>query len=336
MNEKRPIDRKREAGGAADIGTKEDGAILEMTKIGNRQITIKERAIYEFMLADQIDPKRTNIDLPKFVHKLIINKGAESEMVSRVFLTAKTLFQSEFFEDGTDLEKANTLSLDILQEMSKLEEEINDFIETEKSLIEKYNSNKEKMISYSIPSMGNVETRCKTIFQKADHIEQMLMEIIMVFYSQEGLKKQSHFPDFYNVIKEKYGDEDPFSKFLNSAQGFMKLVRALRNALDHRLDFVKTYDFELQPNSNVLTPCIELKKYQKSKLEKQALSDFLKAILPNLILIFENTIVYMSNKTFVSKYFAQGVREIPEKERRYKNVRFSFWSNIGNGGYYNQ
>ncbi len=154
MKEDRPIDRKRESGGAASIGTKEEGAILDTTKIGKRLITIKERAIYEFMLADQIDPDRTNIDLPKFIHKRIIDKGTDSEMVARVYLTAKGLFKSEFFKEGTDLEKANTLSLDILQELSILEDEINDFIETEERLINEYNANKEKRTSYSIPRLN--------------------------------------------------------------------------------------------------------------------------------------------------------------------------------------
>jgi len=40
MNEKRPIDKKRESAGMADIGTNEDGAIVEMTKIGDRLLVL--------------------------------------------------------------------------------------------------------------------------------------------------------------------------------------------------------------------------------------------------------------------------------------------------------
>jgi hypothetical protein len=52
MSEKRPIDRKRESGGHADIGSEEDGAIIEMQNIGGRLLVIKERSIYEMVMAD--------------------------------------------------------------------------------------------------------------------------------------------------------------------------------------------------------------------------------------------------------------------------------------------
>ena len=177
MNEKRPIDKKRESGGMADIGSKEDGAIVEMTKIGERLLIIKERSIYEFILADQIDPDRTNIGLPNNIQKLIVNQGSESELVSRTFLTAKTIFKSEFLVDAIDIESVLTLSLDLLIEHIALEKEIKDLIKEEQSAIAKYESKRNEPISYAVPSIVDLETQCKTIFQKADHIEQILMEI---------------------------------------------------------------------------------------------------------------------------------------------------------------
>lgn len=335
MKDKRPIDRKRESAGAADIGTKEDGAIIEMTKIGERLIVVKEKSIYEFMMADEIDPERTNINLPNNIHKLIINQGAESELVSRTFLTAKTLFKSEFFDNKIDTTKVLTLSLEILPELSILEKEISEFLTKEQQLCDEYEDRKNKPVSYAIPSFGDIETRCKTIFQKADHFEQILIEIVTIFYPDLGLTKQSHFPNFYDKIKNKYTEDDPFSKFLESTLSFMKYIRGFRNAFDHRLGTVTVFDFELQKDSNVLTPTFEL-KHKDVKLERQSISDFLKLIMPNLIHIFENTIAYMSNKTFTPYLMASGVREIPEDKRRYKNVKYCFWAALGVGGYYNQ
>lgn len=335
MKDKRPIDRKRESAGMANIGTKEDGAIIETTKIGERLIVIKEKSIYEFMMADEIDPERTNIKLPNNIHKLIINQGSESELVSRVFLTAKTLFKTELFSKEIDVNKALTLSLKLLLELTILDKEISSFIQKEKQLCDEYEANRDKPVSYSIPSFGDIETRCKTIFQKADHYEQILMEIITIFFIDLGLTKQSHFPNFYEKIKTKYTKEDPFSKFLNSTLSFMKRIRAFRNAFDHRLETVNVFDFELQKNSDVLMPSFEL-KHKDVKMERQSITEFLAVIVPNMILIFENTIAYMSNKTFTPSLMANGVREIPEDKRRYKFVKYSFWAPLGVRGYYNQ
>lgn len=335
MSEKRPIDRKRDSGGMAEIGSKEDGAILEMPKIGDRLLVVKEKSIYEFIMADDIDPERTNINLPNNIHKLIINQGAESELVGKTFLTAKTLFKSEFFDNSIDINKALLLSIDILQEMAVLEKEINDYLQIEQKLSEEYEEKRDKPISYAIPAIGDIETRCKTIFQKADHIEQILIEIVTIFHPDLGLTKQSHFPNFHDKVKAKYGEEDPYSKFLETTMFFMKTIRAFRNAFDHRLGTVKTYDFDLQTDSNILTPSFEL-KHKDVKLERQSISEFLKIVLPNLTFIFENTIAYMSNKTFTPYLMANGVKEIPEEKRRYKHVKYSFWAPLGVGGYYNQ
>lgn len=98
MPDKTDIEIKRNSGGVADIGTEEDGAIIDTFNLNEKIIIIKERALYEFMLADYVDPERTNILIPNSIQKLIIKQGCESEMVCRTFLTAKNLFQPQYFD----------------------------------------------------------------------------------------------------------------------------------------------------------------------------------------------------------------------------------------------
>jgi hypothetical protein len=45
-------------------GDPEEGAVREMIGIGGKVYAIKERAIYSFTLADNIDPGRTNPAIP--------------------------------------------------------------------------------------------------------------------------------------------------------------------------------------------------------------------------------------------------------------------------------
>lgn len=334
MKQKKPIDQKRDSGGTAEIGTKEDGAILEMFKIGERLIIIKEKSIYEFILADEIDPERKNIDLPNHIQKQIIDKGTESEIVARTFLTAKNLFKREFINDDIEVNQALNLTIDLLYEISELDKEVSDYKLKETEEREKYEANKGTS-SYALPSIGNINTRCKTIFQKADHIEQTLMGIITVFYPNEGLTKQSHFPKFHKIIIEKYGAESPFAKFLEDITSFMKLVRAFRNALDHRLDSVTVYDFELQPNSDVYTPSIEL-NHKDSKFERNSLLELVDHLIPRFTNIIEVTIAYLSAHNSKPNLLSQEVKMIPVDQRINKNVKYAFWAPLGSGGYYNQ
>lgn len=334
MDERRPIDRKREASGFDDIGTIEDGAILEMYNMDGKVIVIKEKALYEFVMADKVDPGKTNIKLPQTIQRLLVNHGANSEIVCSSFLTATKLFRDHLFETF-DTIKAVKLSLDLMLELIVLDKEINDYLKMEENLSNEYNSRKNQTSSYTIPSISDVETRCKTIFQKADHSEQIIMEIIRLFYSKEKLTKHSHFSDFFEVIKVKYGEKDPFTALVERAIPFMIAIRTLRNSLDHRLPFVKVMDFEIQPDGSIYSPTVEL-KHKDIKIEQQSLNTFLPKVLSNFLIIFETLAAYLSSRNAKLNAIYSEVREVPEEKRRYKLVKYGYWSPLGEGGYYPQ
>lgn len=335
MEEKRQIDLIRDSGGNDDIGSEEDGAIIDMKNIGGRLLIIKERAIYEMVMADDIDPERTNINLPTTIQKRIIDKGAESETVSRTLLTAITLFRSEYILISVDCDKLIGLAIDMLSEISILEKEINEFQGMEKSESDEYDERKNKNVSFKLPSIANLETKCKTIFQKANHIEQILMNIITEFYPKLGLNKQSHFPNFYEKLKALYGEEDSFVKFIGKTVYFMSVIYEFRNGFDHRLDNIKVFNFELQPNGKIIAPSIEL-NHKTIKLNRTSLNEFLKITITNMLEIIESTFAFLAEKNKKQEGLPRQVRLIPEDKRRNEFVKYSFWMPLGNEGFYNQ
>jgi len=335
MDDKRPIDRLRDSSGQGEVGTEEDGAIIEMKTIGGRLLIIKERSIYEMFFADTIDPERTNINLPQTITKLIIDKGTESETVARTFLTACTLFRREYMETSIDCDKVISLTIDMLSEISILEKEIKDYQDSEDKVITEYEKRKIQKGSCEIPSIVNLDTRCKTIFQKVDHVEQILMDIIIRFYPNLGLTKQSHFPKFYEVMKEKYGETDPFVEFIDKTLYPMRVTRELRNGLDHRLENTKVTDFEMKIDGNIISPTIEL-NYKKVILERIPLSELFKITIVNTLEIIEKTFAYLAGKNLKTGGMPYQVRLIPEEERKHKFVNYGIWMPIGDGGYYSQ
>lgn len=335
MEEKRPIDRKRESGGQADIGTDEDGAIIEMKNVGGRLLIIKERSIYEMIMADTVDPGRTNINLPNSIHKLIIDKGTESETVSRILLTALNLFRPEYISNSVDCNKLISLTIDMLSEISILEKEIEEYLTAENNTATEYEERKQQRVSYKLPAIINLDSKCKTIFQKANHIEQTLIDIIKEFYPNLGLTKQSHFPFLYEKLKGLYGETDPFVEFISKTLYFMQVIYELRNGFDHRLDYANAYNFDLQTDGNIIAPSIEL-KHKKIKLERTSLSDFLKISLSNNLDIIELTFAHLASKNMRTTGLPYHVRLIPEEKRRNKFVKYSFWTPIGDEGFFNQ
>lgn len=331
----RDIDRIRKSGGSVEIGTNEDGAIVELFGVNGRLIIIKERSIYEVQYADKIDPERKIVTLPPIFHKLIINKGTESEIVSRILITAKTILKQEYLKENIDCDVILSLLIDVLSEFSILEEEITSYKQAEKEASIEYERRKTEKQSFQLPTIVNLESRCKTIFQKADQIEQILMEIATVFLPIQDLTKQSHFPKLYEVLKSEYGVKDPFTKFIEDTVYFMRIIRELRNGFDHRLSTVKITNFEIQSDGNILTPTIEF-THKDIKLNRTDLREFLEVVQSNLVLISEMFLVHFSAKNIKTTGTQCIIREIPEEKRLNKFVRFCFCLPMKGGYYYCQ
>lgn len=335
MKEKSSIDRIRNSSGHTNIGSKDDGAIMEMKNIAGRLLVIKERSIYEIIMADSIDPERTNANLPPMIQKIIIDRGTESEVVSRTLLTAIGLFKPEYIVKTVECNIIISLMIDMLSEIYILEKEISEYQQSEDDASADYEIRKQEKAPYKLPSIVNLESRCKTIFQKADHVEQLLMDIITRVYPELKLTKQSHLPNLHQELKKLYDENDSFVKLLETAIDFMQVVRELRNGFDHRLDYTKATDYELQVNGDIISPTIEL-NHKKVKLDRTSLSEFLKLVVDNLIYLVEMVLVNLASKNLRSTGIPNYVKKIPVEKRRNKFVSYGIWSPIGEGGYFSQ
>lgn len=335
MNEKHDIDRIRNSSGHTTVGSEKDGAIMEMKNIAGRLLIIKEKAIYEIVTADSIDPERTNANLPPMIQKIVIDRGTESEIVSRTLLTAIGLFKPEYIVKTVDCNVIISLMIDMLSEIYILEKEISEYQQSENDASAEYEVRKQEKASYKLPSIVNLESRCKTIFQKADHVEQLLMDIITRVYPQLKLTKQSHFPNLHQELKKIYSEDDGFVKLIESAIDFMQVVRELRNGFDHRLEYTKAIDYELQVNGDIIAPTIEL-NHKKTKLDRTSLSEFLKLVVDNLVYLVEMVLVNLASKNLRNTGIPNYVKKIPMEKRRNKFVSFSIWSPIGEGGFFSQ
>jgi hypothetical protein len=117
---KRPIDRKRDAGGVMEIGTPDDpSAITAIFPIGDDLYVVKERGVYEVKLADRIDPNRTNIAIPN-THQRVLNYGSDAPVVGRTLLTAKELFNPTYLPKNLDLTQALRLCFETLKDLAAM------------------------------------------------------------------------------------------------------------------------------------------------------------------------------------------------------------------------
>jgi len=335
MDKKRPIDLMRDRGGGADIGTSEDGAIMEMLPIAGRMLVIKERSVYEMRMADDIDPNRENPNVPSSSQRLIVSLGTESEIFSRTFLTAKRLFKSEYFPSTIDTTQLLFLTLDVVQELAALDKEVVYYLNAEKKASDDYEDRKTKKLNHAVPSIPDLKTRCKTIFQKADQAYQAQLALIRIFYPD--FSNKFYYTKFFEFIKNKYGEEDSFAKFLQETLPFILLARNIRNCLDHwERTETDIKDFDLQLDLTIISPTIEV-NYLESNLDRVALSQFLPSVTENLVAIFENMVAYLSIKNLKADRMMQGqIRFIPEEKRINKHIKYAYWLPLGPEGFYQQ
>lgn len=334
MNEERPIDNKRDSGGVFNVGTEEDGGIMETYDLNGRLLVIKEKSVYEVIFADTLDPKRENLILPSTTQRLLLTIGTESELFSRTFLTAKRLFDKKFLRGDIATDKALELTFELVIELNILDDEIQDYISIENKTIANYEERKSKNLDHSVPSIPDIRTRCKTIFQKADHVLQAQMDIIRLFYPE--FNGTSYYKSFYSFLESKYGEQDHLVMFLRNTISFIMTIRNIRNCLDHRRSEIRINDFELQSTLEIHIPTIEI-DYLESKLDKVSLAQYFSATKENLLSIFEYLIAYLCSKFIKSeRILPSKVSFIPQERRRNKFAKFAYWSPLGDGGYFYQ
>src|SRR5258708_1987314 len=166
----------RDAGGSFELDNPDDGTpIKEMLSLNDRLLLITEKCTYEVTLADQIDPKRTNPNLPHNVRRKLLDHGTNSELLCNILLLAKVMFRKEF-QPQLDIASAMARALDALAEIVSMDQVAKEFNAAQNAAIEKAALVKQQARSFSLPSFGNVHRDCKTFTQKAHHFGGALVE----------------------------------------------------------------------------------------------------------------------------------------------------------------
>ncbi|HVW97448.1 MAG TPA: hypothetical protein VHA56_15855 [Mucilaginibacter sp.] len=319
--EEDPIARKRGRSGQLDVGDDTDGAIKRMLNVGERTFIIKDRSIYELITADTLDPMRTNINVPNMAHKLVLGQGIESPIVSQIFLTATMFFRKGSFPEK-QLEKIWELIIELSKEAINLKNNIDQYYQKEENANEQYDTARRNGKAPAIPTIPDLETSLKTIFQKGEHMYQIMIELSSVVLTELNLNKQAHFDTFSSTITEKFGDEHGFSQFLSKNLEFLKIIKEMRNGLDHRLPKITVKDYQYNTDTTISLPSISLNA-KVAKLDETPISAYLTSM--ETIFSFAEVLICHLASISVRSMMGGQIREIPLEKRIYEYVRYSFY-----------
>jgi hypothetical protein len=286
-----PPRHPRDRGGRFTLKNQDDGSpIREQIVLGDRLLMITEKCIYAIQMADQIDPDRTNPNLPHNFQQKLFDHGVNSELLCRSLLHAKVMFRKEF--QLIEIERAMQLAFDVFGELVAMDEVARTFKAAEAAAIEKAQGLRRTDGSLALPAVGSVRAHCKTFAQRADHGAGALLDIIRLFYE---LKKKN-WVEFQEVIKAKYGEADNFYKVLEMTVPFLRMIRNARDCLEHRnVMGATTYDFMVHADGKVGVPSIEI-NFRGSVVERCPVSEFMAGAIRTLLDSFEMITVHLCAK----------------------------------------
>jgi hypothetical protein len=315
-----------------EIGTVDDQSSITVIKtVGDNFYVVKEKGIYTVQLADQIDPKRTNPAIPH-VQQRIVALGSDSPLVGKTFLAATELFSRSVLPSWFDCDRAILLALEALKDLAAACEVRDEFISAEDGAVGTLSSRPQVKGALVLPALGDVEARCKTFLQKADHACRSLLNIVKLFHKKlHGVKGMA---DLIAFAKEHYGETDPLVTYLDGVAPTMKYVRDARNGLEHPnapTKITNVTDFSLRADGLVVRPQIEViwgPDHYPSADISAVMNDLVQA-LPE---VFEGVIAALCEKhiTEVGGFRPFLIRIDPTHRRREEaHVQFAYGVKVG-------
>jgi hypothetical protein len=148
------------------------------------------------------------------------------------------------------------------------------------------------------------------------------MELASTLLPKLEINKQGHFDTLHNKLAQEFGDEHPFTLFIHQNLDFLKVIKELRNGLDHRQGKVKVTDYQFNPDTTISTPTISLDA-KTVKLLPTPISHYL-AQMESIFSFAEVFICHLASIT-VPRWMGEEIREIPIEKRFYQHVRYCFY-----------
>lgn len=258
-NRRHPIDRLRDAAASLRIGDESDGGISEMISFDKRLLTLTTQSTFEVFLADQIDPGRTNPDVPN-AHERILDHGTESEIVGKTILLSDQLLKSGFVAGHVDRDVVMPIMLELAKILAGINGRIANYSTMCEAAIAKIPEASEDIRnrnSFAVPKVAGAENICQDIFLEAKRALQKQIDLACVFFPDFP---RGYFPKLREYLIKRYGDGDEFAAYVGGIEHHCKFIVETRNAIEHpRPNYqVILRNVRLNENAEVELPTFEL------------------------------------------------------------------------------
>lgn len=317
---RRPIDKLRDSAFSMTIaGGPEEGKIVGFVKIGERGLILKEGAIYEPILADQVDPDRTNPTLPHSQQK-ILSFGSTDEIVGRVLLTGEGFLNKNYLSDQDctiAMELTWEMTGDLLAMRGYQQEMLRKITEAESTLGTKTSS------GFVLPAVDGLRQTVEAFFQRAHHMVKALMGLNRLFFGEQI----THPDSLLNYVAEK---GLTMRDLVQDGTPLLRFVWHVRNSIEHPKNTQRLLisDFRMNPKGEVEPPMLE-HIHPQAAHSSVPVATVLRRVTEDLTFLVEATIVALAAEHAEFGAMPIGVMELEESQRRYPHLRFSYAVRMG-------
>jgi hypothetical protein len=322
MAGRRPIDLKRDAAITLRVGGEDKSAVEEFLSTGDSLYVIKETGVFKFQSADDIDPGRTNLNIPNLSQQ-VLAEGYNNEVVARVLLTAKTLFDERNATVkpfvATLFEKCIALTGQLL-ELDAMTRELADEIGRREAV---FGANPAARNAFSLPSVPGIDTKLHNILSNADKAKDTVLAICCLQFLPDARGK-GKLDDLDKVVETSLQSESQLIAAWKEIAKYFGLVRNMRNVCEHPKENYRLVvtDFSMQPGGQVNPPLVEV-QHPHTPIRTLPVVEFLEFIRDTMLEHTETTFAFIRFAVLLKHNpFGEWVAEFPKEGRRHKFVRY--------------
>lgn len=300
-----------------------DSNVSSLIQVRDDLICVTQNDIRSIITADLIDPEKTNPNT-RHAQQIITPHGSENPFVGGILQQASELFKDYALPNNIDCQKGINISFDFLIELLSLNNLVQEHINNEKEIKDKYSGKPKNDGSIEIPSIKNLDQKFKEIITSADHSILSIIELVRIFYPD--IINKNWCGQLSEKVKLQVGDNRKELTFINSFKSFIELIREIRNKIEHpHIEAILIIsNYKVTPDG-VIAPMISFKSDINNTEEN--ISKFSNSIVNNIFNIFQSLMAILCNINTQPLAGDQiTVVKIPDKQRKdnEKHVKFKY------------
>lgn len=311
----RRIDKIRESAGSTTIPPGH-GNIVAVKVINGRMYFLAERGLTSAVMADHIDPERTNPDIPLVVHRVELPFGAEHRFMQRTVGAAFELIDPTYLPISVDQHAALMLAIEAAASLASVLDIAAEIRSHQRDTRAKAAAG-ELSAAYA-PRTANLNGKVRQSIAALRDVEVAIKKLAEQFYPKEA-KNDPWDKKLKPALVMKYENFAGFIEYMEKLWQILKAVADHRHAMIHADDkkHIVIRDYELEPAGAFIAPIIEI-IHPDSPVARVDVVQFLETQSELLAEAYESLLGYLCdmNVRQLNDMFHSTVAEVPLGEPR--------------------